>query len=268
MGRSRLASRFSASRPAAVEPARREFPRALVRRPNLTNLSLPIAALALCAGAPAAAQVSGAIAVESDFRLRGLTMSAGRPVASLRLGLDDDSGVYASGSATVVLTRDEDPRFLGYQVGGGIAKRVGHFWTVDFGIAHNEIRAAYDGGYPYTYTELYAGATRAPFSAYVFVSPNYFRSDFWTVYGQLEASVSPAEHWHLTAHVGSLNYVDTPPQYTVRRKSLYDWRLGVAREIGNFEIHAALTGGGPGRQYYYGESHSKTAIVAGASLSF
>jgi hypothetical protein len=42
---------------------------------------------------PAAAQqVSGSLSVESDFRLRGYSLSAGRPVASARVGVDSGSG--------------------------------------------------------------------------------------------------------------------------------------------------------------------------------
>lgn len=222
----------------------------------------------LCAATPVAAQVTGAISIESDFRLRGYSMSGGQPVASARAGFDDESGLYAAGSATLVATRHDGPRFLGVQVGGGFARRVGGLWTVDVGIVHNELRAPYSGGFSYNYTEAYVGATRGPLSAYVFVSPNYFSPGFKTVYGQLEATITPAEDWYVTAHVGSLNYLDAPEPYRIRHETLYDWRLGVAREFGNFEIHAAISGGGPGRQYYYGETHSRTAVTAGASLSF
>jgi uncharacterized protein (TIGR02001 family) len=195
-------------------------------------------------------------------------MSGGRPVASVRVGYDDPSGVYTDASASVVSTRDEGPRFLGFQVAGGYAKRVGERWAIDLGIAHNELGEPYEGGFSYTYTEAYAGATHGPVSAYVFVSPNYFGSGFTTVYGQLEAAISPAEDWYLSAHVGGLHYLDTPSAYAIRDESFYDWRIGAARELGNFEVHAALSGGGPGRQYYYGEPHSRTAVTAGASLSF
>lgn len=217
---------------------------------------------------PAAAQVSGAVSVESDFRLRGYSMSAGRPVASVRLGFDDDSGLYLGGAATAVLTRDDGPRFLGYQINAGAAKRIGDLWTVDAGIAHNQLRAPYAGGFSHSYTEGYAGASRGPFSAYVFVSPNYYRSGFWTLYGQVDATVTPAEDWRLTAHVGSLNYLDSPERSYLRHKTFYDWRLGAAREIGNLELHAAVSGGAPGRQYYYDASRSRTAFTVGASLSF
>jgi uncharacterized protein (TIGR02001 family) len=218
---------------------------------------------------PAAAQqVSGSLSVESDFRLRGYSLSAGRPVASARVGVDSGSGFYADGSATAVLARTEDMRFLGYQVDAGVAKRVGDLWTLDVGVAHNHFSAPYRGAFPYSYTEGYVGATHGPLSAYVFVSPNYFRRDNWTLYAQLEASVAPAKDWRLTAHVGSLVNLSAPEAYAGQVRAQHDWRLGVARELGAVEVHAALSSGGPGRQFYYGGTHSRTVVTAGASASF
>lgn len=232
-----------------------------------------ILSLAACAGGfgsvPATAQVvSGSLAVESDFRLRSYSYSGGRPVASARVGVDDRSGFYADGSATFVFTQDDGARFLGYQVDGGYTARLGDRWTLDVGLAHNEIRAAYKGAFPYPYTEGYVGARRGGLSAYVFVSPNYYRSGYWTVYGQIEASVSPAADWHLTGHLGALSYLDYPAGYKSGHETYYDWRVSAARELGRFELHTALSGGGPGRQYYYGEPHSRTALTAGASVNF
>jgi uncharacterized protein (TIGR02001 family) len=218
---------------------------------------------------PAAAQVvSASVSVESDFRLRGYSYSGGRPVASARIGVDDSSGLYADSAGTVVFTEDEGARFLAYQVDGGFVTRVGDRWTLDIGLAHNEVRAAYRGAFPYPYTEGYVGATRGAVSAYVFVSPNHYRSGFWTIYGQIEASLSPAANWHVTGHLGSLRNLDRPRGIKVSHYTYYDWRLSAAREFGRFEIHAAVSGGSPGRQYYYGSQHSRTAVTAGASVSF
>jgi uncharacterized protein (TIGR02001 family) len=228
-----------------------------------------IATFAFSAAAPVAAQqISGSASIESDFRLRGYSVSGGRPVASARIGLDSDPGLYVDGSASVVLAKGADARFLGYQVDAGFAKRLDDFWTLDLGIAHNQFDAPYRGGFSYDYTEGYAGVTRGPVSAYVFVSPNYYRHGIWTVYGQLEGSVSPAPDWRLTAHLGSLKYLYKPETYVFRAKTQYDWRVAVMREFGSVEVHAALSGGGPGRQFYYGSTHSRTALTAGASLSF
>jgi uncharacterized protein (TIGR02001 family) len=241
--------------------------RAFVARARPLRVLL-VAILGTCAGAPAAAQVAGSLAIDSDYRVRGYSLSAGRPVASARVGLDDKSGLYVDGSAIVVLTRDEDARFLGYQADAGIARRVGNDWIVDLGVARNEFRAAYPGGYRYTYSEGYVGATRGPVSAYVFVSPDYYRSGAWTAYGQLEGAFAPARDWTLAAHLGALEFLSTPALSPVRRYLSYDWRLGATRAFGNFEFHVNVSGGGPGRQYYLGETHSRTALVAGGSVGF
>jgi uncharacterized protein (TIGR02001 family) len=254
---------------AVVETCRPFSPGADGVSPTARAARSLIAALALGGAVPAAAQqVSGSLSVESDLRLRGYSLSAGRPVASARVGLDSTSGFYADGSATVVLGQDDGLRFLGYQVDAGVVERVGDLWTVDFGIARNHFRAAYRGAYPYSYTEGYFGATHGALSAYVFVSPDYYRRGNFTIYGQVEGSVTPAENWRLTAHLGSLVYLSTAEPYASRGKTRYDWRLGVARELGPVEVHAALSGGGPGRQYYYRDTHSMTAVSAGASVSF
>lgn len=242
----------------------------LARRAAATHRSLALLLIAAPAvSVPAAAQqITGSVSVESDFRLRGYSLSGGRPVAAARVGVDSGSGFYADASATTVLARGDEARFLGYQVDAGVAKRVGTLWTLDVGVAHNQFRAPYRGAFPYSYTEGYVGATHGPFSAYVFVSPNYFHSDNWTMYAQLEASVAPAPDWRLTAHVGSLVNLSAPEVYAGRVKTQHDWRLGVARELGAVEVHAALSSGGPGRQFYYGASHSRTVVTAGASVSF
>ena len=65
-----------------------------------------------------------------------------------------------------------------------------------------------------------------------------------------------------------LAVLSTPEEYRWRDEFYYDWRLAVVRQLGNVEVHAALSGGGPGKQFYYGERHSRTRLTAGASWSF
>lgn len=213
--------------------------------------------------------MTGSIGIESDFRLRGYTLSGGQPVASLRLGYDDPSGIYANGSGTLMRSSDDKVHLLGGQAAVGFAKRIGNGWSLDVGAAHHQLRTHYPTyAVNYNYTEAYAGVIRGPVSAYVFASPNYFSPDTVTLYGQVEASVSPARNWTLAGHVGSLNYLSTPEYYYGSNASRYDWRLAVQREFGTIEGHVAVSGGGPGRQYYEGEYHSRTALTAGVSASF
>jgi uncharacterized protein (TIGR02001 family) len=227
-------------------------------------LSLLAAAIALCAPAAAQAQLAGSISVESDYRIRGRSISDKRPVASARVGFDHPSGIYADGSASVVASDDDGPRFLGYQADGGFATRLGPLWTVDVGVAHDHFRAAYPGGFPYRRTEAYVGVTHGPLSAYVFASPSYASLKTATLYGQLEATIAPAPQWRLSAHAGALELLDSDAPFS----SIYDWRLGGSREMGGFELHAALSGDVPGTEAHRIGIRAKTAFTVGASYSF
>jgi uncharacterized protein (TIGR02001 family) len=222
------------------------------------------AAIALCTPAAADAQFAGSVSIESDYRVRGRSISHERPVASARIGFDHASGAYADASASVVASEYDGMRLLGYQADAGFAPRLGPLWTVDVGVARDGFRAPYPGGSAYRRTEAYAGVTRGPFSAYVFASPRYAGLDSATLYGQIEATIAPAPQWRFSAHAGTLQLLDAKAPYS----SLHDWRLGVAREMGGFEIYAALSGAVPGREGHRIGIQAKTALTVGASYSF
>lgn len=226
------------------------------------------APLILCfAAVPANAQVSGSIDVESDYRLRGYSLSAGRPVATAQIGYDDDSGVYLNLSATGEIGRD-DPLFLGVQANIGYARRLNAALSIDGGIARSQYRSPDRGSQSHNYTEIYLGLASGPFSARVYYSPDYDRADASSLYAEVEATFRPATHWRVNGHLGSHVYLAAPAQYQAGYAARYDWRLGVARELGSFDLHAALSGGGPAKDYYSGSFHGKVALTAGASWSF
>ena len=212
---------------------------------------------------PAAAQVNGSIGVDSDYRLRGYSLSAGRPVATAQIGYDDDSGVYFNLSATGVLDRDD-----GVQGNIGYVRKLSRKLSIDGGVVRSQYRAPDPTSRSHNYTEVYLGIASDPFSARLYYSPDYFRPDVSTLYGEVEATIRPAKDWRINGHLGSLVYVATPARYFPGRQARYDWRIGVSRRFGNLDLHAALSGGGPGQEYYSGDLHSKTALTAGASWSF
>jgi uncharacterized protein (TIGR02001 family) len=219
------------------------------------------------AATPAFAQVSGSVDIESDYRLRGYSLSAGRPVATAQIGYDDDSGVYLNLSATGEIGPD-DPLFLGIQGNIGYVRRLNQMLSIDGGVTRSQYRAPDRNSRSHDYTEVYLGLASDPFSARIYYSPDYFRSDVSTLYGEVEATFRPAKRWRLNGHLGSLIYLSTPARYIPGREARYDWRVGVSRELGSFDLHAALSGGGPGKEYYSGELHNKTALSVGASWSF
>jgi len=223
--------------------------------------------LSLIAHSNAHAQVAGGIAIESDYRLRGFTLSAGHPVATVKTSYDDTSGVYASATASAVLNSD-NVRFLGWQAGLGFARRTKGRTTVDAGVVHTQYRAAYPQGRDYHYTEVYLGVIRDPVQARVSYSPNYFRSDQHTIYGEIEATLPVTDTLAVNTHGGVLTFVSAPGLASFAHKTFYDWSVGASQRLGDLEVHAAISGGGPGKQRYEGALHSRSRLTAGASWSF
>jgi uncharacterized protein (TIGR02001 family) len=215
---------------------------------------------------PASAQAALTLAVESDYRFRGFSLSEGRPVAIAQVAYDHRSGAYLNGAVIGVLRRN-DADVLGYQANAGFATRLSPAVSLDAGLVHSEYRYSYLGhAYSRRYTEAYVGANVHDFTARVSYAPHYFEDGVSTLYGELEAGFVPGDDWRLSAHVGALGYVRTPHYFD--DTTLYDWRLSAVRQFGAAEVHAALSGGGPGKEYYDGDLHNRTRITVGASVTF
>jgi uncharacterized protein (TIGR02001 family) len=211
-------------------------------------------------------QFGARIAIESDLRWRGFSLSAGDPVTSLDLTYDSPSGTYLGG--TVIAQWRGEPRYLGFVADGGVARRLGGRWSLDVGAEHAEYEPAYPSGPRYSYTEVHVGVTRAPVLARISYSPDYFGDKVRTVYLETEGAVRLPASFQLSGHAGVLVVVDQPPYTIPYRETQYDWRVAVSRAFGNAEAHLAVSGGGPTRDYYEDTSHSRTAVTVGASVSF
>lgn len=224
---------------------------------------LGLAFAAVVAGCPAHAEVGAAVSVFSESRFRGHSLSGGHPVGSVDLSYDDSSGLYAAGSASVLVSSSDGIKPLGLQVSGGYAQRVSPATTVDFGLIHSRY-SRYSGRAGATsYTEVYAGLTHKFLSSRIAFSPHYFGGGS-TVYGEVDANFTPIRKLQLTAHAGllvPLGYGDSNQGSSTQ----YDWRVGLAREVGHASFHLIATGGGPGRDYYRDRGHNRTALIAGVS---
>jgi uncharacterized protein (TIGR02001 family) len=214
--------------------------------------------------APACAQVAATVSVFSDSRFRGYSLSDGRPVAILDFAYDNSSGLYGDATATAVLRRGDNPALLSFQVNGGYAKRFSSGTTLDVGATHSTYSHYSSGKHGTTYTEFYVGLARGDLSSRIFVSPHYFARGLWTVYGEVNGSVRPARNWSLDGHVGMLVPLRTASPGE-RYRAGFDWRIGATRELGRLSLHAAWTEGARGRGYYGDLSHSRGAVVIGAS---
>ena len=149
----------------------------------------------------------------------------------------------------------------------GYAHRLSPQVSVDGGVMRSQFFDRFAPGESTGYTEAYLGASSRLFSAHLFYSPNYYRPGVHTLYMEADGSIETVAQLRLNAHVGMLDYLRWPGVVGVPTV-YYDWRIGVSRQFGPLNLSGALTGGGPGRDYYEGEGHSKTAVVVAAGWSF
>lgn len=222
--------------------------------------------LLLCGSAPAGAQLAGSISLDSDQRFRGFSLSGGNPVATATMSYDDPSGAYANAALSTV-ARHGGPRLLGYQANVGYAQTLNSDLSVEAGVVHSVVnyRAADYGRAGYT--EAYVGASARNVAARLSYSPHYYQHGVSTLYGELQATFHPADHWRLSTHAGGLVYLDyagAPPG--LDRSVRYDWQVAASRQLGRVELHSTLSGGGP-KAGLYRFGRSGTALTIGATLS-
>jgi uncharacterized protein (TIGR02001 family) len=222
---------------------------------------LLVSLAALAVASPASAQVGAVISAFSDARFRGVSVSGGNPVAMVDLSHDNPGGAYFAASGTAVFTADE-VKPLSLQLNAGYAKDLRPGLTFDVGVLQSNYSRYSTTIHGSSYTEVYAGLTRKTLTARLHLSPHYFEAGAWTVYGELDHSLSLTRRLSLNSHVGVL----APIRGRGDTRGQVDWRIGLDRQIGRFALHAAFTGARGVRSYEGRHARSSSALVFGASL--
>lgn len=164
---------------------------------------IPGMALVLLA-VPAFAQVTGSVAVHSDYRHRGVSYSERDPAAQATVAWDHASGLFAGASATSVKIEPSytDTRLQAlYYV--GFARDMWRDWNWEAGV----LRYTYPGSKSvpsWDYTEWYVGLDRGGSSLRLFQSPDYFAEGGRSWYVDANHSVPLRDHLALTLHLGFL----------------------------------------------------------------
>ncbi|SFK56012.1 conserved hypothetical protein [Sphingomonas sp. NFR04] len=223
-------------------------------------------ALALLSAAPAQAQWSGQVSATNDGRWRGRSISAGRPAATLSLGYDDRSGIYADASATAAALPG-GVSLVSAGVDAGYAWRLPGGRVLDLGVTRREFRSTAATPRRSGYTEAYVGIGGRSLSARLHYSPDYLWRDTATLYATLDGVVRPAPGWRLLAHGGAMQFLGTVPRYSADRTQ-FDYSLGVAKRVGRIDAQLAWSGGGPGADFYRGAEHARRAVTLALSLGF
>lgn len=262
MTRAQLCSGRAAA--AIVRAARLAWP---ARGSRASSFVLAIAApIAFVGAAPASAQVGIAASVFSDDRFRGYSLSDDRPVAILDVSYDAPDGLYGAASGIFVASRDDGIQPLGIELNAGYAKTLKSGVALDVGVTRSSYSHYSSRGPGKSYTEGYVGLAGKLLSARLSASPDYLKFSTWTVYGELNGHVPIGSKLRLIAHVGLL--VPFRPYHAdqdYRRE--FDWRLGIAKDIGRATLSAAWTGVHRGQDIYQDPERPHSAFVVGLTYA-
>ena len=224
--------------------------------------SLVLLAALLGAAPTARAQVSGVFGLVSDYRLRGVSLTDGRAVATLGLNYDHPSGVYAGGGVIAHDPSGHSPRLLGYQAYAGVAGRFADGPNWDVGVSRVDMGPYFEQRYSLEYTQAYVGLSQGGLSARLSLAENYPQRNGTTAYAELNGALRPADRWRLTGHVGALAQLGGSRGERTR----YDLAVGVVRELPRSEAYLSWVAVTP--RPSPAPSWTRPGLVAGLSVFF
>jgi uncharacterized protein (TIGR02001 family) len=219
------------------------------------------AALLLGPASAVQAQLGASLAVDSDYRFRGVSLSASGPTARASFNYDAANGCYGGASATRVELAQGDPyaQVLGY---AGCAFPVGVGRHVEAGAA----LLHFTGDSSYDFAEGYVGVLAERWAARLHFAPDYFGRHVSTVYAELDVHTLLDEHWRVFGHVGAIARISGNGGGESRGRA--DVRLGAGWVWRGLDLQISWLAASRGGPYPAVYDKSRTAWVAGASYSF
>lgn len=260
---------------------------------DISRLVLAVLLLGLAVPAVARAQLVAAATVESQYRLRGVSLTDNEP--DVRLSLSDDfaSGAYAGASIIGGETVRDGVQALGYVAYAGFAKQMANGLGWDVGATNSDIvlylpvqrgigsaqntpgapgynpNATQAGTHRYTidYSELYAGVSLPDLSARLYVSPDYLGQNLRTAYLDVTASIRPVSQLRLYAHLGGLTPLggSAGPNSDRQRGDL---GAGAAWEFRRSEVQLGWTATTPQLEYPVGYRQARDALIVSLTAFF
>ena len=191
--------------------------------------------LALLSG-NVAAQLSGTVSLLSNYRFRGISLSADEPAAQLGLAYDDAQGWYAGGFASTVEFPQSSERQLQAVPFVGYAWRCADGPSWEVGADYSTFTAA-----GHDYLEAYLGVAFENVSARLYYSNRYFGQDSGALYAEVNASAPLFERVRLLAHLGVLHNDRVNP-YSGQREHLVDGRLGIGIDLAPYSVELSWVG--------------------------
>lgn len=177
------------------------------------------------------AAVSGTATLTSDYRFRGVSLSAEKPAAEFSLDYDHPAGGYAGAVLSTVQFAEPARRTVGLFGYAGYVKRYGTF-NLEGGGSY----ATFTGNHEYDYPEIFAGVTTQRSSARLYFSRHYF-GQVNTQYLEFNTTRPLHDQWVIVGHVGLLHAPDGPGNRD--RAYHYDVRVGLSLAIDNANVQLA-----------------------------
>jgi uncharacterized protein (TIGR02001 family) len=222
----------------------------------------------LLRAAEAAAQVSGHVALLSDYVFRGESLTAGRPALQAGINYDDQSGIFVGALASNVRI-DPSVSGLGAEIYGGYARPLGSRASWDVGVV-SYLFPRPPAAPGYDYTEAFVGLSFDTLSARFYYSNNYFGGGARSVYAEVNGSHQISEHTALLGHVGFLGLRQPGPMSNAPPLgSALDFKAGVAIDIAKFTLELGIVGTtASGSGCPVGTGHCSTTGVVSISKQF
>lgn len=224
--------------------------------------SFTLAALLLGPATPIAhAQLGASIAVDSDYRFRGVTLGESGPTARVAFNYDAPNGCYGGASATSVRFA-HGGRYLQTLGYAGCTAPLGLGRHVESGLAFLH----FSGDLGYDFAEGYVGYLAERWSARVHVAPDYFGRNVSTVYAEIDAHTLLDEQFRLFGHVGGIVRIAGDGGGQSRGRA--DLRLGIGWVVRGLDLQLAWLAASRGGPYPAVYDKPRSAWVASASYSF
>ena len=236
------------------------------RLDSLRGALVPCALALLFVSQFAVAEVSSHVALLSDYRFRGVSLTDQQPALLATVNYDHASGLFLGALASNIRI-DSSMEGLRAQIYGGYVRPLGHQSSWDIGIV-TYVFPRPSWGEAYDYTEAFVGVTLNNIGARLSYSDDYYGFGTHSVYLECNASRQINERVALIGHVGYLSHQSSAPYYAQGRSQL-DFKAGVAIDISGFVLELSLVGTDGRSSACAGEgTHCDTTAVVSISRTF
>ena len=212
-----------------------------------------------CPGA--CAQLSGSVAVDTDYRVRGVSLSDSKPTLRAALNYDAAGGGYAGLSVARVESIYRD-RYVQMTPYAGYALRIAPQRSLEFGATYSH----FAGDSVDDYAEAYVGLLAEHWNARVFYAPDYFGRKVRTLYAEFNVHTVLNPVARLFAHAGVLAPIGGDAAGMAPTRT--DVRVGTGFSLADVDLQfswGGATRGGTEQTIYRGR---RSAFVASASFLF